>query len=52
MTNVTEKLKFALGGVENIVGKGQKVGYQHFLLFRKLFQKAPYTGLLKVMIVW
>ena len=31
--NVTEKLKFVLGRVENIVGKGENAGYQHFLLF-------------------
>ena len=26
--------------VENIVGKGENVGYQHFLLFPQFFQKA------------
>ena len=31
--NVTEKLKFVLVMVENIVGKGKNAGYQHFLLF-------------------
>ena len=31
--NVTEELKFVLGRVENIVGKGENAGYQHFLLF-------------------
>ena len=31
--NVTEKLKFVLGRVEKIMGKGENVGYQHFLLF-------------------
>ena len=31
--DVTKKLKFALGMVENIVGKGENAGYQHFLLF-------------------
>ena len=31
--NVTEKLKFVLGRVENIIGKGENVCYQHFLLF-------------------
>ena len=31
--NVTEKLKFVLGRVENIMGKGENAGYQHFLLF-------------------
>ena len=37
--NVTEKLKFALKGVENIAGKGENVDYQHFLLFPQCFQK-------------
>ena len=31
--NVSEQLKFLLGRVENIVGKGGNAGYQHFLLF-------------------
>ena len=31
--NVTEKLKFVLGRVKNIVAKGENAGYQHFLLF-------------------
>ena len=30
---VTEKLKFVLGRVENIMGKGENTSYQHFLLF-------------------
>ena len=38
--NVTEKLKFILGRVENIVGKGENAGYQHFLFFLQFFQKA------------
>ena len=29
--------------VENIVGKGEKAGYQHFLLFPQSFQK-PFFG--------
>ena len=28
-------------GVENIVGKGENAGYQHFLLTPQCFQKAP-----------
>ena len=36
--NVTEKLKFVMGKVENIVGKGQNAGDQHFLLFLQCFQ--------------
>ena len=31
--NMNEKYKFGLGRVENIVGKGENAGYQHFLLF-------------------
>ena len=50
--NVTEKLKLILGRVENIEGKGGNAGNQHFLLFLQCFQKASYTGLLKVVIVW
>ena len=41
-TNVTQKLKFALRGLENIVGKEENAGYQHFLLFPQLFQKATF----------
>ena len=37
--NVTEKLKFVLERVEDIVGKGENAGYQHFLLFPQCFQK-------------
>ena len=44
--NVTEKLKFVLGRVENIVGKGENAGYQQFLLLPQGFQKASYPGLL------
>ena len=38
--NVKEKLKFGMGREENIVGKGENAGYQHFLLFPQCFQKA------------
>ena len=31
--NVTEELKLVLGKLENIMGKGENAGYQHFLLF-------------------
>ena len=50
--NVTEKLKFVLGRIENMVGKGENAGHQHFLLFPPCFQKASYEGSLKVRIVW
>ena len=45
--NVIEKWKFVLGMVENIVGKGENAGCQHFLLFPQCFQKASFSG-----IVW
>ena len=51
-SNVTQKLKFALGRVENIVGKGENAGYQHFLLFPQYFQKAFSLRSFKVGIVW
>ena len=35
---LTQKLKFVLGREENIVGKGENAGYQHFLLFPQCFQ--------------
>ena len=38
--------------IENIVGKGENAGYQHFLLFQQCFQKASSLGSLKVGIVW
>ena len=47
-----QKLKFVLGRVENIVGKGENADYQHFLLFQKCFQKLSYQEVLKVWIVW
>ena len=50
--NVTEKRKFSLEWVENIVGKGDNAGYQHFLFFPLFFQNASFSGLLKVGIVW
>ena len=40
---VTEKLDFVLGRIENIVGKGENAGNQHFLLFPQCFQKAFYV---------
>ena len=50
--DVNQKLKFALGRVENIMWKGENAGYQHFLLFPKCFQKASSFGSLIVGIVW
>ena len=47
-----EKLKYVLERSENIVGKGENAGYQHFHLFPQCCQKTSYTGSLKVEIVW
>ena len=38
--------------VENIVGKGENTGYQHFLLFPQCFQKASCPGSVKAGIIW
>ena len=46
--NKTEKLKFVLGMGENIVGKGENAGHQHFLLSPECFQKASLYRSLKV----
>ena len=46
--NVTEKLKFVLGKVENIVGKVENAD----LLFPQWFLKASFSRSLKVVIVW
>ena len=42
--NATKKLKFVLGMVENILGKGENAGYKHFLLFPKCFQNPLSSG--------
>ena len=41
--NATKELKFVLGREENILGKGENAGYQHFLLFPQCFQKSSFT---------
>ena len=43
---MSQKLKFALGRLENIMGKEENAGYQHFLLFPQCFQRASYSRLL------
>ena len=47
-SNVINKLKFVSGWVENIVGKGENAGYQHFPLLPQCFQNASHTGVFKV----
>ena len=49
---VAEKMKIVLSGVENIVGKGKSAGCHHFLLLPQFFQKASFTEVLEVGIVW
>ena len=39
---VTDKLKFVLGRLKNIVGKGENADFQHFLLFPQFFQKVSF----------
>ena len=50
--NSNKILKLVSGRVENIVGKGENAGYQHFLLFPRCFQKPSYLVSLKVGIMW
>ena len=50
--NATSKFKFVSERIENILGKEENAGYQHFLLFQKCFQKPPSLGSLKVGIGW
>ena len=45
--HLTYRWKFALGRVENISGKGENVGYQHFLLFLQCFLKPSFLGVVK-----
>ena len=44
LVNVIEKLNLDFRRVENIVGKRENVGYQHFLLFLQCFLKASFSG--------
>ena len=41
-----------LDRVENIVGKGENAGYQHFLHFPQCFEKAFFPDTSKGVIVW
>ena len=44
---VRENLKSGLGRVENIEGKGETVGYLHFLLFPHFFSNGFFPRVLK-----
>ena len=50
--NVVQIMEFAFDRVENIVGKGENAGHQHFLLFPQCFEKDFVLGWLKVGNVW
>ena len=52
MTNLAKKLNFVFGRDENILGKRENAGYQHFLLFPQCFQKASFLGSFKIGIAW
>ena len=43
---------YVLDRVQNIVGKGENAGYQHFLLFPQCFQKPSCPRSLRVGIEW
>ena len=50
--NVTQNIKVVFLRIENIVGKEENAGYQHFLLFLQYFQKVFSSRASKVVIVW
>ena len=52
MTNVTQNITVVFRRIENIVGKEENAGYQHFLLFPQCFQKAFSINVSKVVIAW
>ena len=50
-SNVTQNIKVEFHRTENIVGKEENAGYQHFHLFPQCFQKAFSSSASKVVIV-
>ena len=50
--NLAQNIKVVFHKIENIVGKEENAGYQHFLLFPQCFQKAFSSSTSKVVIVW
>ena len=50
-SNVTQNIKVVFHRLENIVGKEENAGYQHFLLFPQCFHKAFFSSASKVVIV-
>ena len=49
--NLSEIIAFVCESVENLVGKGENAGHQHFLLFPQDFQRAVFRGLVKLTFV-
>ena len=49
--NVTQNIKVVFHRTENIVGKEENAGYQHFLLFPQCFRKVFSSSASKVVIV-
>ena len=49
---MTKIVKFLLERVENIVGKGENAGDQHFPLFPQCFQNTSFSRSVKFGIVW
>ena len=49
---VAKKEIFVFDRVENILEKAENAGNQHFLLLPHCFQKAFYTWLLKLVVLW
>ena len=43
-SDVTKMMISVYDRVENIVGKGENAGYQHFLLFPQCFQNTSFSG--------
>ena len=50
--NVTQNAEVVFHRIENIVGKEETAGYQHFLLFPQCFQTAFSSSVSKVVTVW
>ena len=46
-TKGIQELEFVFGWVENVVGKGENAGYQHFLLF-PLFSRGLVLRVVKI----
>ena len=46
-SNITQNIKVMFHRIENIVGKEENAGYQHFLLFPQCFQKGFFLQCVK-----